>query len=264
MGHYRHSPSWCAALVVAAMCCSVASADDNPAAAGFDHDGSDPQAIELADQVMSHLGGRGNWDETRYVTWRFFGQRRHVWDKWTGRIRFEQGDLTVLMNVVDKNGRAWQSRVEVTEADSLDILLQKGYRAWINDSYWMFMPYKLKDSGVTLKHKGVGTTIDGAPADILTLTFDGVGVTPQNKYDVYVDRNSKQVVQWDFFSAATDTESRFQIPWANWQPHGRIWLSADRGERDHSEIAVYDALPQTVFTDPEPVNMMAFERASVP
>ena len=243
---------------------TVATTPDNPAAAGFDHAGSDSSAVVLADQVMMRLGGYQNWDNTRYVTWRFFGNRLHVWDKWTGRIRFEQGDLTVLMNVIDKSGRAWQSSVEVTDADSLDILLEKGYRAWINDAYWMFMPYKLKDSGVTLKHKGAGTTIDGAPADILTLTFDGVGVAPQNKYDVYVERNSKRVVQWNFFADAADAEPRFQIPWANWQPHGRIWLFADRGQRDHSDIAVYNALPQTVFTDPEPVNMMAFERASGP
>ena len=121
----------------------------------------------------------------------------------------------MLMNVVDKSGRAWQSSVEVTHQDSLEILLEQGYRAWINDSYWMFMPYKLKDSGVTLKHKGVGTTTNGAAADILTLTFDGVGVTPQNKYDVYVARSSKLVVQWDFFANAADAEPRFQMPWAD-------------------------------------------------
>ena len=89
---YRLFPSSCAALVVAAICCSVAVADENPAAAGFDRDGSDALAIELADQVMLRLGGRENWDSTRYLTWRFFGKRRHVWDKWSGRIRFEQGD----------------------------------------------------------------------------------------------------------------------------------------------------------------------------
>ena len=259
----RRVRTWGAGLAVAAAC-SAALAEDNPAAPGFDREGSDPRAIELADQVMLHLGGRGNWDSTRYVTWRFFGKRRHVWDKWTGRIRFEQGDLTVLMNVIDKSGRAWQSSVEVTDPDSLKPLLETGYRAWINDAYWMFMPYKLKDSGVTLKHKGVGTTIDGAAADILILTFAGVGVTPNNKYHVYVDRDSKRVVQWDFFADAADAEPRFQIPWANWEPHGRIWLSADRGQRDHSDIAVFDALPQTVFDDPKPVKMMAFERAAVP
>ena len=243
---------------------AVATTPDNPAAAGFDHAGSDSSAVVLADQAMMRLGGYQNWDNTRYVTWRFFGNRLHVWDKWTGHIRFEQGNLTVLMNVIDKNGRAWQSGLQVTNADSLDTLLGSGYRAWINDSYWMFMPYKLKDSGVSLKHEGEGTTIEGAAAEILQLTFFDVGVTPQNKYHVYIDRGSKLVVQWDFFAEASDTKPRFQIPWANWQPHGRLWLSDDRGKRKHSDIAVFDALPATVFSDPTPVDMMAFERASVP
>jgi hypothetical protein len=243
---------------------AVATADDNPSAAGFDHAGSDSSAIALADQVMSRLGGYKNWDHTRYITWRFFGNRLHVWDKWTGRIRFEQGGLTVLMNVIDKNGRAWQSGVEVTTADSLGTLLESGHRAWINDSYWMFMPYKLKDSGVTLKHVGAGTTTDGVEAEIVELTFSGVGVTPQNKYHVYIGGGSKRVVQWDFFADVADTKPRFQIPWTNWLPHGRIWLSDDRGKRKHSEIAVFDVLPATVFSDPTPVDMMAFERATVP
>ncbi len=36
--------------------------------------------------------------------------RLHVWDKWTGDIRFEQGDLTVLMNIHSKEGRAFCRR----------------------------------------------------------------------------------------------------------------------------------------------------------
>lgn len=46
------------------------------------------------------------------------------------------------------------------------------------------MPYKLKDSGVTLKYKGEGQTEEGEPAQVLVLTFKDVGVTPQNKYEV--------------------------------------------------------------------------------
>ena len=45
------------------------------------------------------MGGRKNWDDTRYITWRFIGFRLHVWDKWTGDLRFEQGEMTVLMNI---------------------------------------------------------------------------------------------------------------------------------------------------------------------
>ena len=44
------------------------------------------------------------------------------------------------------------------------------------------MPYKLKDSGVTLKYKGQDTLETGHPAEKLQLTFEEVGKTPENKY----------------------------------------------------------------------------------
>ena len=56
-----------------------AQQDSNPAAEGFDAAGSDAKAITVADEVMEKMGGRANWDNTRYVTWKFFGRRMHVW-----------------------------------------------------------------------------------------------------------------------------------------------------------------------------------------
>ena len=237
-------------------------AEDNPAADGFDVVGSDQKAIAIADEVMVRLGGRQNWDDTRYITWRFFGGRLHVWDKWSGNIRFEQGDAVVLMNIHTRQGKVWQGGKETVVADSLAKWLDSGYKSWINDSYWIAMPYKLKDTGVTLKYGGQGQTQEGRAADILVLTFAGVGVTPQNKYDVYVDKESRLVTQWAFYSTVGDAEPRFITPWANWRQYGRIWLSDGRGigrqgtPRAHSEIAVFDELPASVFADPAPVDMM--------
>ncbi|MEZ5331564.1 MAG: hypothetical protein R2991_05830 [Thermoanaerobaculia bacterium] len=48
------------------------------------------------------------------------------------------------------------------------------------------MPYKLEDPGVTLHYLGERPMLDGRPAEVLELTFEGVGRTPQNKYHVYV------------------------------------------------------------------------------
>ena len=39
----------------------------NPHAEGFDLEGSDAKAIEIADAVMEKMGGRENWDNTRYL-----------------------------------------------------------------------------------------------------------------------------------------------------------------------------------------------------
>ncbi len=230
-------------------------AEQNPPAPGFVVHGSDPRAIEIADEVMQALGGRENWDNTRYIQWRFFGKRLHIWDKWTGNLRFEYGDLLVLMNLNTREGNAWKSGEKITQPDSLKKALKYAYEAWINDSYWIFMPYKLKDNGVTLKYAGEGKTTDGRAADILQLTFKNVGVTPENKYLVYVDKESRLVTQWSFFSNASDREPRFTTPWKNWKRYGKILLSDDRGKRKHTDIAVFDTLPAPVFTSPAPVQL---------
>ena len=239
-------------LLVFFCCIGSALAADNPPAPGFDAAGSDPEAIALADEVMAALGGRANWDAARCITWRFFGFRLHVWDKWTGDIRFEQGDLTVLMNIHSREGRAFAAGVEISDPDTVAARLEQGYRAWINDSYWLVMPYKLKDTGVTLRYRGPEATGDGRAAEVLELTFRDVGVTPENKYAVWIDRESRLVTQWAFYREAADTEPAFTGPWSNWRRYGSILLSDGRGERRHTGVAVFDELPRSVFTSPAP------------
>ncbi len=239
---------------------SVGAQSANPPMPGFDAAGSDAQAVEVADEVMEALGGRKAWDDTRFLTWKFFGRRTHVWDKSTGNLRFENEDTLVLMNLNTKTGRVWKEGQEVTDPAARDQALQDGESAWINDAYWVFMPYKLKDTGVTLKYVGKGTTQAGASADVLELTFDNVGRTPENKYHVYVDDESRLVTQWDYYPKVADPEPRFQLPWLDWAQHGAILLSASRGERQHEDVAVLEGVPDRVFKSPEPVNVLQYKR----
>ncbi|MHC4446174.1 MAG: hypothetical protein ACYSXF_00015 [Planctomycetota bacterium] len=253
---------WSAAALMSG--CAAASHDAALASApapGFDVEGSDPEAVALAKDVMRRMGGAAAWDRTRYLTWSFFGRRRHVWDKHTGQVRIDverrkvEEPVVILMNVNTKKGRAWKGSAEVADPDELAELLDTGEAAWINDSYWLVMPYKLLDSGVTLHALGEGTMADGRSADILELTFYNVGRTPENKYHVYVDRESGLVEQWAFFAEREDQEPRFVCPWANWKRYGRIMLSGDRGDRGQlTDIAVLDALPESVLTSPATVD----------
>jgi hypothetical protein len=224
----------------------------NPPAPGFDAEGSDARAIELADKAM---GGRAAWDRTRYITWRFFGGRLHVWDKWTGNHRFEEDDLVVLHNIHTHEGRAWRAGEPVVDADTLAARLDRAHAAWINDAYWLVMPYKLKDSGVTLTYVEEGMTEEGLPAHIVELTFRDVGRTPQNRYRVWLDIHTGLASQWSFYRNAADEEPAFVMPWANWQPYGGILLNDDFGRRRHSAIAVFDDLPESVFTDPGEISL---------
>ncbi len=237
--------------------CNLSEQDEtaNPPMEGFDMAGSDTLAVQLADSVMLAQGGRKNWDDTRYLSWNFFGSRKLYWDKHTGDVRVEylKEDKKVLVNINSGEGKVYMNGAEVTQPDSLEKYLQKGKEAWINDSYWLVMPYKLKDSGVTLKYLGEETTQAGEPADVLQLTYQNVGVTPENKYNVYVDKDTRLVSQWAYFQKASDQEPGFVMPWKDYQNYGNIKLSGDRGERKITEIQVHDELPEAVFTSFEPV-----------
>ena len=235
-------------------------AEENPAASGFNADGSDQKAIEIADSVMETMGGRQAWDNTRYLTWRFFGNRRHVWDKYTGDIRVEgvrrddDKPFLILMNIHSMEGRAWVDGQEVTDPEEQAKLLDTGEALWINDSYWLVMPYKLKDSGVTLRYVGTDSMQDDRQAEVLQLTFEDIGRTPENRYLIYVASDSGLVEQWDFFENADDPEPGFQIPWHDWEQQGNIMLSANRGKNGHTDIAVFQSLPESVLHSPEEVD----------
>ena len=96
---------------------------------------------------------------------------------------------------------------------------------------------------------------DGRRADVLELTFEGVGLTPQNKYEVCVDKETRLVGEWSFFSNASDAEPRFTMPWNDWRRVGPIMLCGDHGRQADWRLAVYDGLPRTVFTSPDSVTV---------
>jgi len=235
---------------------SQTGTDPNPHAEGFNAEGSDQEAVAIADLVMESMGGRKAWDKTRFLCWDFFGARHLIWDKQDHRVRIETGDSTIyLVNVEDLTGKVFKDGMELTNPDSLATYLQRGKEIWINDSYWLVMPFKLKDSGVTLKYKGEDLTKEGDMAEVLELTFDGVGKTPENKYLVYVDKEEHLVTQWAYYNKAEQDSANFVRPWGNYKKHGSIMLSDERGDRDLSEVMVVDALPDKVFNSFDPVDL---------
>ena len=222
----------------------------NPAHVDFDLLHSDEKAIEIANKVMKSMGGRENWDNSKYLKWNFFGKRLHYWNKETGDIRIEipSSDAIILMNINTLEGKVKLGDVEPTKADSLNKYLELGKEMWTNDSYWMFMPFKLKDGGVTLKSKQKRLMLNNEYAYALELTFSGVGETPDNKYIIYVDPYDYKIRQWDFFPTPTMKEPAFSTTWDNYLQYGNIELANVRSTDTLTGITVFEELSETVFT----------------
>lgn len=239
-------------LLLLGLATTALTQSTNPPAEGFNAAASDQRAIELADDVMESMGGRTAWDNTRFIRWTFFGRRTLLWDKWTGQVRidFKDSDEVYLVNINTDEGKIWQNGAYLTEPDSIAKYSARAKSIWINDSYWLVMPYKLKDSGVTLKHLGEESKADTL-RHTLQMTFENVGDTPDNKYWVVIDDNTKLVSEWIFYTQFDDENPRFSTPWADYQPYGKILLSGNRGRGQLTDIGVFTVIPEKVFTTAE-------------
>jgi len=228
------------------------STDSNPAAEGFDANNSDPKAIEIADAVMQNMGGRKAWDNTKIICWNFFDARKLFWNKHTGdvRIEFPESDSNVLItNIFTHQGKVKIDGEELTHPDSIQKYTEMAQSIWINDAYWLFMPFKLKDSQTTLKYMKIDTAQGGVHSHVLQLTFNEIGDTPENKYWVYVDTTTMLVNQWSYFGSYADSLPGFTTPWDDYKKYGEIMLSGGRGKGEISEIEVLDAVDENVFTE---------------
>ena len=165
--------------------------------------------MAVADRVMQALGGEAAWNATRYLRFDFavdrggktVMRRAHAWDKWTGRYRVEGKDkdgrdVVVAMNLNTKEGSATVAGAALA-GEELKKALETGYAWWVNDAYWLLMPYKMRDPGVVLTL--AGHEKKGADAwDKVLLTFEGVGLTPKDRYWVFVNAKTGLVDRWEF------------------------------------------------------------------
>jgi hypothetical protein len=157
--------------------------------------------------------------------------------------------MKILLNINDDTGRVLMRGEEMVHPDSVEKYVKRGKGIWINDSYWIFMPFKLKDSGVTLSYFDADTLKNDMACDVLQLTFEGVGNTPQNKYHVWVDCSDHLVKQWAFYRRNDMDQPNFVNPWNGYQKYNSILLSGNRGEREITDIEVFDHMDKSVFLE---------------
>jgi hypothetical protein len=221
------------------------------------------KARALAQRSLDALGGQAAWDAVRYLRFNFAGFRLHHWDKYEGRHRFEgktqEGQAyVVLLNLNSREGDAWLNG-EHLSGEAKTEWLERAYGAWVNDTYWLLMPYKLFDPGVQLHYEGE-EALDGKPHDKVRLTFEQVGLTPGDTYWVYFNRDTGLVDRWSYVLEGWEKGREATAwTWGGWQKHGAVLLPTEHqqvgGDRQLplQELAVFDTLPDAVFDSPAPV-----------
>ena len=62
---------------------------------------------------------------------------------------------------------------------------------------------------------------------MLKLSFDNVGLTPKDVYWMWVTRDGRQMVQWQYVLKGAD-EPPTTVQWKNWQKVGGMAISMEK------------------------------------
>ena len=138
-------------------------------------------------------------------------------------------EMVAVIDTNDPTGseRIWLDGEPVTDPAVADSLADRAHAIFINDTYWFLMPYKWADPGVSAAYLGE-MELEGRTYEVVELTFEAVGRTPQNKYRGWVDPETGLMAFWQHWRDAGDPEPAFTLAWTDWTRHGPLLLSAGR------------------------------------
>ena len=229
----------------------------------------DAESKEVVQSITDAMGGQQTWDRLPYFRFDFVvvkdmkevARFKHWWDKAHGRCRVEGPDdqgqtVTAIFNLADKKGRAFTEGIVETDTTNVKNIIENGYERWVNDTYWIMMPFKLHDPGVRLKHvrdqqdEGGGETYD-----VLELSFaSGVGLTPQDRYWIYVNQRTHLIDRWEYLLTGQKPPPQGSS-WESWTSIGPIQLSLARRFKGKpvmirfENVATPTTMDETVFTN---------------
>jgi hypothetical protein len=237
----------------------------------------DESAPSPGDELAARLTtahGIGAWETLPYLRFDFAveggGQTQvvahNLWNRSTGAYRVEIPDTANTVIVVDTNesspgnvsGTAFQNGEEVTGEAKAE-LLKKGYQRFINDTYWLLAPLKVLDEGVNRSYVADSS---GAEHDVLHLTFGDVGLTPDDEYWLYVDKETGRLDRWAFrLQSMADDAPPAVFGWTGYKtlnaPGGEVRL-AERHEGGSrailtNNLSAPESVPDDAFISPEPM-----------
>jgi hypothetical protein len=238
---------------------SLSLAGAVPAAAA---ESRDPKAVEIATAMMKAMGGEDAWAKAHFVRYDFrvtvdgktVVNRAHLWDKTTGRYRIDSTlqdgkPAVTLFNINDRKGTVYAGGKPLQGAEAAKGL-KDAYGAFINDMYWLAMPWKWLDMGVNLKYAGT-KSLGGKSYDVVELTFGKVGLTPGDHYYAYVSPRTHLMEHWEY-TLQSGTHDAWD--WTYTTSDG-VTLALDHHSSDHKKsigmgsVRVSKQMDDRLFTD---------------
>ncbi len=183
-------------------------------------DESADKGQQLATDLWKASGGE-NWAKVNEVRFTFVVESegkplfsaQHVWNVAAG---------TDEVKWKDKQGKDHQVTANLATPAS-DGDEKTAYARWVNDSYWLLSPLKIKDRGVKVEASGP-KELNGVTYETVRLSFGEVGLTPTDQYVFYLDPQTKLPRAWDYIPK---TGEGMQATWEKYQTFGGLNLATE-------------------------------------
>ena len=183
-------------------------------------DASSTQEPALATELWKASGGE-NWGNVKQIDFTFVVEQdgkklfaaQHAWNVAAG---------TDTVKWTDKQGKDHDVTVNLAAAPP-DGETKDAYARWVNDSYWLLAPLKIRDRGVKVEAGGP-KDLNGASLETIQLSFENVGLTPTDRYLLYIDPQTKLPRAWDYIPQTGDG---LQATWEKYQDFGGLKLATE-------------------------------------
>lgn len=161
------------------------------------------KAEQLADEVLAALN-KNKYDSLEYIEFTFAGIHHYEWNKKdnTVRVRWNERELFLNLN---------------NDVESYSLLELKAYEYFINDSFWLVAPFKVRDAGV------VRSTLEVDDGRGLLLSYTSGGVTPGDNYLWIIDSRGFPSA-WKLWTSNVPIGG-VELSWEGWVKKNDVWFS---------------------------------------
>jgi hypothetical protein len=161
------------------------------------------EAELLADEMLNALNKNG-YDSLKLIEFSYEGIHHYQWNKLDNTVNVKWDEQDIFLNLNN-------------DVHSYSLLELKAYEYFINDSFWLVAPFKVRDAGV------IRSTVDVSNARGLLVTYTSGGVTPGDSYLWIIDSRGFPSA-WKLWTSNIPLGG-VKFGWEGWEKQNGVWFS---------------------------------------
>ena len=167
-------------------------------------DGTQGQAAEeLADEMLKALN-KPAFDSLSVIKFTYPGGHSYNWNLEGNTVQVMWNENDVFLNLNES-------------VDEFSTLQYEAYEYFLNDSFWLVAPFKVRDEGV------MRSTVDVKDGRGLLVTYTSGGVTPGDSY-LWIIGEDGFPKAWKLWTSNVPIGG-LKIGWGGWVEKKGVWFS---------------------------------------